>query len=212
MTTLPPLLVLTDRLAATAHGRTLAETVAAAVGAGTRAVVLREKDLLPTERRSLGVEIMDTLPPDGRLLIASDAKLAAELGAAGVHLAVGDRWPAPAANLVGRSCHDAAEVQAATATGASYVTVSPVYPTASKPGYGPALGPDGLRDACNVPGAPPVYALGGIDAPQVPECLAAGASGVAVMGAVMAAEDPAAAVARLIVALGDAPRLREVRG
>lgn len=211
MTALPPLLVLTDRLAAAAHGRTLTETVAAAVRAGTRAIVLREKDLPPTERLRLGVEVADVLPPDGRLVIASDAKLATELGAAGVHLAVGDRWPSRAPDLVGRSCHDAAEVQAAAGAGATYVTVSPVYSTPSKPGYGPALGPDGLRDLCNIPGGPPVYALGGIDAARVPECLAAGAAGVAVMGAVMAAEDPAAAVAGLLAALGN-PRLREVRG
>jgi thiamine-phosphate diphosphorylase len=211
VTALPPLLVLTDRLATAAHGRDLAETVAAAVDVGARAFVLREKDLSPTERRRLGVEIAEVLPPDGRLVIASDVQLASELDAAGVHLAVGDRWPTPAPDLVGCSCHDAAEVQAAAAAGANYVTVSPVYSTPSKPGYGPVLGPDGLRDVCNAPGAPPVYALGGIDAARVPECLAAGAAGVAVMGAVMAAEDPAAAVASLLATLSS-PRVREPRG
>jgi thiamine-phosphate pyrophosphorylase len=95
-------------------------------------------------------------------------------------------------------CHGAAELAAAAAEGAAYATVSPVYPSRSKPGYGPPLGPAGLRDLCAGAGLP-VYALGGIEtADQAAECRAAGAAGVAVMGAVMRAADPARLVAGLI--------------
>jgi thiamine-phosphate diphosphorylase len=211
VTRLPPLLVLTDRVAAEARGRTLPETVAAAVGAGVRAVVLREKDLSRSDRRRLGAEIAAAMPPAGRLLVASDARLATELGA-GVHLAAGDPLPEPTPATVGRSCHDRAELQAAAADGVNYVTVSPLYPTPSKPGYGPALGMDALRELTSFTDAPPVYALGGVDAARAPECLAAGAAGVAVMGAVMAAEDPAAAVTALLAALDVASPVKEVRG
>jgi len=205
------LLVLTDRVAAAARGRTLAVTVAAAVGAGARVVVFREKDLPDVDRKRLGAEVAAVMPPDGWLLVASDARLAEELGAAGVHLAAGDPWPEPVPSVVGRSCHDHAELQAATAEGADYATVSPVYPTASKPGYGPALGNEVLRDLTAPADAPPVYALGGVDATNAAECLTAGAAGVAVMGSVMAAESPAAAVTSLLAALTPT-EVEEVRG
>ena len=209
MTRLPPLLVLTDRAASAARGRALADTVAAAVSAGARAVVFREKDLPPAERRRLGAEVAAAMPSDGRLLVASDARLAADLDAAGVHLAAGDSWPEPAPATIGRSCHDRTEVRAASAAGADYVTVSPVYATSSKPGYGPALGQGGLRDLVVVADTLPVYALGGVDAAGAPACVAAGATGVAVMGAVMASEDPEAAVTALLAALGAAADVRE---
>jgi len=84
--------------------------------------------------------------------------------------------------------------------GADYVTVSPVFVTASKPGYGPALGLDALGKAARLcPG--PVVALGGIDAANLGACLAAGARGIAVMGEVMRAADPEATVSRMIETL-----------
>jgi thiamine-phosphate diphosphorylase len=210
VTRLPRLLVLTDRAASTARGRTLAETVVAAVGAGPVAVLFREKDLPPAERRRLGAEVAAAMPPDGRLLVASDARLAAELDADGVHLAAGDAWPEPAPTTIGRSCHDRTELQSATAEGVDYVTVSPVYPTASKPGYGPALGQEGLSDLAGVADTLPLYALGGVDATRAPACMAAGATGVAVMGAVMGSEDPGAAVAGLLAALGAVAEVKDL--
>jgi len=207
----PSLLVLTDRRAAAACGRSLAETVAAACAAGTVGVVFREKDLAPTERRRLGNEVVAAIPPGCALLVASDARLAAELGATGVHLAADDPWPVPAPTMVGRSCHDQTELHAAADEGVDYVTISPVYPTASKPGYGPSLGAEGLRDLTARSDIPAVYALGGIDSARVAECRAAGAAGVAVMSAVMAAEDPSAVVTELLAALEAGPRVQEVR-
>jgi thiamine-phosphate pyrophosphorylase len=74
-------------------------------------------------------------------------------------------------------------VSAARDEGCDYVTVSPVFPTPSKPGYGPPLGLAGLARLTG--SAPPVYALGGIRPGDAPGCLAAGAHGVAVMGPAM---------------------------
>jgi thiamine-phosphate pyrophosphorylase len=86
------------------------------------------------------------------------------------------------------------------ASGADYATLSPVFPTASKPGYGPAIGLDGLAEAAaRAPG--PVIALGGILAENAPRCLAAGACGVAVMGEVMRAGDPQAVVEAILAAI-----------
>ncbi len=179
---LPRLLVLTDRTQAAAP---LPEVVAAAVGAGARAVVLREKDLPADERAALADELAAVLAPVGGLLVV--AGLAGSAGRAAVHLSAADGFPSPRPALVGRSCHSADEVAGAAAEGCDWVFVSPVFPTSSKPGYGPALGPDGL--ARLVAGAPPVYALGGVTPEDAASCLRAGAHGIAVMGPVM--RDPA---------------------
>lgn len=193
---LPRLLVLTDRGQAEAAGRTLTETVAAAVRGGARAVVLREKDLPAPDRLDLARELRARLDPVGGLLIvASDAAVARDAGAHGVHLARAEPPPPGTDLLVGRSCHDAAELRAAADLGLDYVTLSPIYPTPSKPGYGPALGPAMAGLLRDTPRCPPVYALGGITPERAAECRTAGAYGIAVMGAVMRAADPAAATA-----------------
>ena len=96
--------------------------------------------------------------------------------------------------LIGCSAHDARELEAAA--GADYATLSPIFPSASKPGYGPALGVS--RFAAVVAAARlPVIALGGVDATNVASCIDAGAAGVAVMGGVMSATDVAALMAGL---------------
>jgi len=203
---IPGLMVLTDRRMAADAGHDLIDVVAAAVGAGASAILLREKDLPPDDRHRLAVRLRAvTLGAGAALVVAGDVALARTVGADGVHLAAGDPWPdgSAAADLrVGRSCHTPGElVSAATAGIAAYATFSPVFATASKPGYGPALGIDGLADGCRVAaavGSPlAVYALGGIGPAQAAACLAAGVAGVAVMGTVMRADDPGAAVTSL---------------
>jgi thiamine-phosphate pyrophosphorylase len=75
--------------------------------------------------------------------------------------------------------------------------VSPVFVTASKPGYGPALGLDGLaRIVAHAPG--PVVALGGITPENAASCLSTGARGIAVMGEIMRAADPQATVEHIL--------------
>lgn len=175
---LPLLLVLTDR---TQCDRPLADVVATAVDSGARAVVLREKDLPDDDRDRLAEQLRTVLDPVGGVLVRAGAAGAA--GAAAVHLAAADPFPRPRPALVGRSCHSRAELTGARAEGCDYVMISPVFPTSSKPGYGPALGPAGL--ASLVPGAPPAYALGGVGPADVGPCLDAGARGVAVMGPIM---------------------------
>lgn len=190
------LLVLTDRDQSRAAGRHLAETVEAAVAGGATAIVYREKTLPGPQRRALGERVALACGA-AELIVASDPVLARVLGAGTVHLAADDPWPEEDDLMVGRSCHGAVELAGAAAHGAAYATLSPVFTTESKPGYGPALGLEGL--AARVADAQlPVYALGGIQAATVGPCLNAGAAGVAVMGAVMKAADPAAAVRALL--------------
>ncbi|WP_238425606.1 thiamine phosphate synthase, partial [Micromonospora parastrephiae] len=84
--------------------------------------------------------------------------------------------------------------------GASYLGVGPCHATSTKPGLPDPIGPAGVRavaDAVDVP----VVAIGGVTAARVPALRAAGAYGVAVVGAVSAAADPARATAELLRAL-----------
>jgi len=186
--------VLTDRHQA---ARPLTEVVRAAVDGGASTVLLREKDLPRAERFALAEQLRAVIPVGrARLIVAGPDPL----GGDAIHLAAGDP-PAPAGGqpgLIGRSCHHDAELAGLTTE--DYALVSPFQPTPSKPEYGPPLGPDGL--AALVRQSPvPVIALGGIStADHVRGALAAGAVGVAIQGAIMRADDPAALVAELLAA------------
>ncbi len=192
----PPLLVITDRRQAS---RPLEEIAAAVFEAGGRWLLLREKDMTPAERLALTERLVEIARPYGATVSVS-TDLAAAKAAQSLHLPRdGDVAAARAAlgpeALIGRSAHDRAEAEAAA--GADYITLSPVFVSASKPGYGPALGPEGLHAlAAKLP--IPVIALGGVTEANASTCLEAGAGGIAVMGAVMAADDPGAVVERLL--------------
>lgn len=168
------LLVLTDR---TQCEGPLLTCLSTAVDSGARTVVVREKDLSTGERERLAREVRALLAPLGGTVIVA--------GTEGdrVHLAAHDPFPDPRPKLVGRSCHSADELEYARREGCDYATISPLHPTDSKPGYGPALGLEAL--AALTPVGPPTYALGGIRPDDAAPCLAAGAAGIAVMGAVM---------------------------
>lgn len=182
------MVVLTDRRLA---ARPLPEVVAAAVRGGAAWVVLREKDLGYGERRALA-ESLRAVVPAGRLVIAGPDPL----GGDAVHLSAADPVPT-GVGLIGRSCHGVPRLSTE-----DYVTLSPVYPTPTKPGYGPALGPSG---AATLAGAVPWLALGGVHSPQrAAACAAAGAAGIAVLGAVMRANDPEAATRALAEAFAEA--------
>ena len=187
-----PLLVLTDR--AETRGRPLVEVLGAAVEGGARVVVLREKDLPRPARAELAAELAPVLHAVDGLLLAASTPVP---GVDGVHLAAADVVPSARPSLMGRSCHGSAELARAAREGCDYATLSPIFPSVTKPGYGPVLGVAALR------GAPlPVFALGGVDRSNARRCLDAGATGVAVLGAVMRSPDPAATVRAFRHSLG----------
>ena len=198
----PPLLVISDRHQA----RQPLEDVAEAVFAGgCRWFSLREKDLPPEERLALLAALVALGHRFGAAVTAhEDIEAAAAAGADGVHLPSGGRPEAARARLpgalIGASAHTADEAAALLCSGADYVTASPVFLTASKPRYGPALGLEGLaRIVARAPG--PVVALGGITAENAASCLRTGARGVAVMGEVMRSADPRATVECILSAM-----------
>jgi thiamine-phosphate diphosphorylase len=206
------LLVLTDRSMCAIRGRTVQETVGEAIAGGARAILLREKDLPWRERLTLGESLVEALRRrGGRLIVASDVALAIALDASVVHLAAGERMPRGTSLRFGRSCHGADDVRQASRDDALYATISPIFATSSKPGYGPALTVSGLRRISAITPLP-LHALGGVVPHRARACLDAGAHGVAVMGAVMSARDPAAVTAQFVTALAAAGGCADPRG
>jgi thiamine-phosphate diphosphorylase len=188
MVTPEGVVVLTDRRLA---ARPLPEVVKAAVDGGARWVVLRERDLRYAERRALADTLREMLPP-GHLIVAGPDPLGGDV----VHLGSGEPFPRGSLSSLrlGRSCHTAEELHAVSIE--DFVTLSPIFPTATKPGYGPALSPWGAAD---LKSPLPWLALGGIDsADRARECAAAGAAGVAVLGAIMRAGDPGRVTGELV--------------
>lgn len=187
--------VLTDRRLA---ARPLPEVVAAAVSGGASWVVLRERDLGYADRKALATSLREVAP----VIVAGPDPLS---GSA-VHLAAADPLPDRPLRTIGRSCHGAEELSRLSVE--HYVMLSPVFPTSTKPGHGPALTPEGAAGL----GSPvPWLALGGVDsADRAWRCGAAGAAGIAVLGAVMRAADPERVVRELAAgfAAGRATRRR----
>jgi thiamine-phosphate pyrophosphorylase len=199
----PPLLLVTDRRQAR---HPLPDIIADALKAGCRWVSLREKDLPQDEQILLARGIAPlTRAHGGQLLLHGEAELAKLAGADGVHLSAGADLAAARAllgrdKLVGVSIHTVTEAQALDPSLVDYVLAGPAFETASKPGYGPEIGRKGVIEIARAARVP-VLAIGGINSARVGELIAAGAAGVAVMGGVMRAADPAQEVRALIATL-----------
>jgi len=202
----PPLLVISDRHQARQPVEQIAEAIFAG---GCRWFSLREKDLPPEERRALLAALVALGHGfEAAVTVHEDIETAAAVGADGVHLSSGGSPEAARARLpnalIGASAHSADEAVALLRAGADYVTVSPVFLTASKPGYGPALGIAGLeRIVAEAPG--PVVALGGITAQNAAVCQSSGAGGLAMMGEVMRSADPRAIVEHVLRVMNISP-------
>jgi len=183
--TAPPILIITDR---TQCAELLETRAAALFRGGCRWLSLREKDLEPAERRALLERLIAVAEPFGAVVGVHDDLEAARVLRIPLHLpADGDVSAARrtlGGILLGKSCHDAAEIAAAANDGADYVTLSPFFPTVSKPGY--CSGAD-LR-AIAAEAALPVLALGGVTSATLPQV--SGVAGVAIMGEAMRAPDP----------------------
>ncbi len=176
-----------------------------ALAGGARLVQLREKDLEGGALFALAESLAAECRRAGaRLLVNDRLDVALAAGADGVVLPA-DSFPTRVARrllgptrLVARSTHSAAEVERALQEGCDFVLFGPVYETPSKAAFGPPQGIEAIRTAARLP--IPVYAVGGVTAENAPALLQAGAHGVALIREVIAAENPASAVARLLAA------------
>lgn len=200
MLSLPCLMLVTDRvLCGGADG--LAAAVGAAVSGGADAVQLREKDLPASELSTLARRLRAVTQGRALLLVNGPLAVAVAVGADGVHLPEDAPMPPRPRRgfLVGRSVHSAEAACRPDVVGADYLVAGPIFETRSHPGVPPA----GLALVEEIAPAVrvPVLAIGGVTAGRVEEVVRAGASGVAVISAVLAQPDPRAAAEALRRAL-----------
>lgn len=187
------LLLVTDRRET--RGRSLPAVVEAALRGGVGMVQLREKDLTTRELLALANALRTLTRRYGaRLLVNDRIDVALACAADGVHLPA-DSFRIEDARallgpdrLIGVSTHSAAEVRAAAAAGADFAVCGPVYETPSKLAYGPPLGLDEFTAATKSVNIP-VLAIGGVTVGRAFELRRAGAAGVAVIRALLAADD-----------------------
>jgi thiamine-phosphate pyrophosphorylase len=204
------LYLVTDR--ALARGRDLVELVGRAVEGGVTVVQLREKQASTRELVRVAEALHALLVPRRVPLVVNDRiDVALAVGAAGVHVGQNDMKPATARRLLGDgkllgvSVSTVEEALRAEGDGADYLGVSPVYATPTKKDAPTPVGLAGLvalRAATRLP----LVAIGGLHADNLAPVLRSGADGIAVVSAIMAADDPTAA-ARTLRARIDACRL-----
>jgi len=196
---LPRLLLVSDRRRAAAGDP--ASAIGEAAAAGLRFVQVREKDLDEGALERLLERVMAILPEDSRVTVNGRPGLARRFGI-GLHLPAASPATRAGFTLLGRSAHDARELDRALAESADYVVFGNVFASASKPGR-PGLGLEALADACRRVSPTPVYAIGGLTAAKIPRVREAGAYGVAVVGAILEAPSPKQATERLLQVIGD---------
>ena len=188
------LYLVTDR--GLARGRSTLEIVSAAVDGGATVVQLREKDCSTRDFIEQGLTIKEFLKDRGVPLIINDrVDVAQAVEADGVHLGQTDMPLAVAKKILGdsiiigisaESLQDAIEAEKG---GADYLGASPIYATPTKTDTAPPLGLEGLqeiREAVRIP----LVAIGGLNCDNAAEVIRNGADGVAVVSAIIAADDP----------------------
>jgi thiamine-phosphate pyrophosphorylase len=202
----PRLVLVTDRHATA--GRDLLGVVASALDAGLPAVQLRDKDLDGAALFALAERLRKATLARGAALYVNDrVDVAVAVGADGVHLgheslpASAVRPLLPTGMLIGVSTHAPEET---TEAAADFAFFGPVYDTPSKRRFGAPQRLARLGDAIRT-ATIPVLAIGGVSVEHVPELLATGAHGGAVIRAVLAAADPGAATRALLAALAAGP-------
>ena len=200
---LGPLHVLTDARG----GQAALDAVAAAVSAGAPVVQVRAKDCTDRVFHDFARAVVEVCAAGGATCLVNDrVDIALAVGADGTHLGADDlplaaaRRVAGPGHLLGGTARDPIRAAELVAQGADYLGVGPAWPTTTKTGLPDAIGPAGIRAVAEAVDVP-VIAIGGVTAERVAELLAAGATGVAVVGAVSAAADPGAATRALLAAL-----------
>ncbi len=185
----------------------LVDAVAQAVDNGVNLVQMREKDLPDAVQLALAQRIREVTNGKALLFVNDSVSIAEASGADGVQLTENSRSIAAARSraarplLIGRSVHGVDAAREAAAQGADLLVVGTVYDSPTHPGQPPAG--VGLVGWCAQPGVP-VIGIGGITAENAGAVMQAGASGVAIISAILGTADPAGAAAQLAAAVGGA--------
>jgi thiamine-phosphate pyrophosphorylase len=195
------LMLVTDPAMTEARG--LIPTVLEAVAGGVTVVQLRDKGADDATMTAAAIALRDALAPSRVPLIVNDRpSVALAAGAAGAHIGQDDGDPAAARALLGRdaliglSVTNAAEIATVDPGAVDYVGLGPAVASATKADAAPAIGIAGLA-AIGARLPLPFIAIGGITEDNAAEMIRAGATGVAVVSAICAADDPRAAARRI---------------
>src|SRR5262245_18164123 len=198
------LYVILDRTVAGA--RDLVDLLDAVIAGGARMIQLREKTWPSGRLLPLAERLRARCREAGVTFVMNDrVDLAVAIEADGVHVGQDDlptRLARPLLRrgmILGVSTHSVEQARRAQADGADYVAVGAMFPTQTKPDFelvGPAL-VRAVRPEVRVP----LVGIGGITPGNAGEVIRAGADGVAVISAVCAAADPAAASAQFLDAI-----------
>lgn len=189
----------------------LLESITRAAAAGVDWIQLREKDYSGREWSQLLKESLQRITMAGsstRVLVNDRMDVALAGGAGGVHLSENGIPVAEACRLrddffsahgprdflIGVSCHSLGAALGAARGGADYIYFSPIYRTPSKANYGPPQGVERLARICSAVDIP-VLAIGGITPENAPDCLRAGAAGIA---AIRLFQEPAGELSKMV--------------
>lgn len=181
----------------------LLETIESALVGGVTAVQLREKGVTDRALLSTAERVRELCFEHSAAFFVNDRlDLALAAQADGVHLGVDD-LPIPAARriagsdfVIGYSPDTDLGARSSRLEGAAYLGVGPIYETRTKMDAGPAIGINTLKRRIELSGLPTI-GIGGINAENAGAVVAAGASGVAVMSAILSAADPTQAARQL---------------
>lgn len=193
---LPRLYLITDRK----QCHNLIETVEKALIAGVRMVQLREKDLDSKSLYDIALQLRTLTKKYKSLFIVND-RIDIALASQADGIQIGEK-SLPITELsklirnshctkffIGYSAHSFAEAKALEELGVNWVTMSPVFESKSKKGYGPAIDLAELKNITSQLKIP-VYALGGIDSSNVSDVMAVDVHGVALISDIMASDKP----------------------
>jgi thiamine-phosphate pyrophosphorylase len=198
------------------HGRDYLEVTRAAIAGGAGAIQLRDKEMGKRDLIEWAKRLREVTGESGVTFTINDhIDIALASGADGVHLGRDDFPIAEARRLmgpsliIGASSHSLDQALRAEREGASYVNVGPIFPTATKKGGHPPVGPELIGTVLKQVSVP-ITTMGGINLSNVDLVLAQGARRVAVVSAVVGAEDITAA-AKALRARIDAARGQEIQ-
>jgi len=210
---IPCLCLVTDRRLCHSDPQELEERVTRAVKGGVNLVQLREKDLSGGQLLELAERLRKVTRGLALLFINERVDVAVACGADGVQLGE-EGMPVEAARkvageslLISRSVHSQEGALTAEAQGADFLVVGTIFPTGSHPGA-EAAGPQLLSSIAGRTSIP-FAGIGGINTANVSQVISAGASGAAVISAILAAEDPELAARELRMAIDVAWRARQ---
>lgn len=173
-----------------------APTLQVRIKTGTDADRLHLTEVIASRCRAAGATCLVNDRADVALAVGADG---VHMGAEDLPVAVVRRLVGPGM-LVGGTARDPSTARRLVAEGASYLGVGPTFATSSKKGLPDPIGVEGVRAVASAV-AVPVIAIAGITAQRVDEVMAAGAWGVAVIGAIADAPDPHSATHELMLAV-----------